>query len=231
MPTPHEARRAHRKRRPSLPRQVTRAIAAAFLVALCLIPAAARAHSELERSTPAEGQRLSQAPDNVELQFNQVIAAEFVTLTLTTATRPPLALKTEVDGETVLAGVPRAETGRSRSSAETWTLAYRVVSADGHPISGSVRFQVGPTTEARAAPSSTASNLGQSDPDSDEHGEPAGAGETVGTSPGTGAENNGKQTSGGLPALAFLVGLAALLTASLFAWPRLRNRLSSRARP
>lgn len=110
------------------------------LGALWSVPAAG--HSELLRSSPADGQRLETLPKRVRLVFVQPVLPELSTIEL----RGPdgdhpadglLADDTSLVG--LFAADPEAE--------GAWTLDYRAVAADGHTVSGSVEFLVGSQTE------------------------------------------------------------------------------------
>lgn len=129
--------------------------AAVFWVGLGAAPVAA--HTELRSSNPAEGQRLDVAPETVELVFDQPIVDNFATV----VARPgpggePTELAVGVDGARVSATVPPDLTnGTPTRNSTAWTIAYRVVSEDGHPITGQLRFTVaaGPETTASPTPS------------------------------------------------------------------------------
>lgn len=133
-----------------------RSVALAVLCAAALLLGAgqALAHTRLLGSDPADGASLAAAPARVSLQFNEAMQAEFSTLTVTgpdgTAwqTGPVTA-----DGTTVsIALRPLGPAGR-------YEIGYRVISDDGHPVSGAVAFQLtapGPGTPAPAEPAAPA---------------------------------------------------------------------------
>jgi len=124
--------------------------AIASWVGLGATPAAA--HTELRSSNPTDGQILALAPETVELVFDQPIADDFARLVARTSPGgQPTELAVGVDGTRVSATVtpdlPRVTT-RNRT---VWTIAYRVVSEDGHPITGQLRFTVAPAAGTTAA--------------------------------------------------------------------------------
>ena len=130
------------------------AVIAAALLGWAAAPAAA--HSELVSSDPANGASLPAAPPTATLTFNEDIAGEFtsVAVTIGSAAPAPAAATTAgpavtVDLAAALAALPADTPGQSGPVA--WTVAYRVVSADGHPIQG----QVGFTAPLPAAPTPT----------------------------------------------------------------------------
>jgi hypothetical protein len=134
------------------------AVIAAALLGWAATPAAA--HSELVASDPADGASLPSAPPSATLTFNEDIAGEFtsVAVTIGGAAPAPAAATTAgpvvtVDLAAALAALPPDTP--AQSGPVGWTVAYRVVSADGHPIQGQVAF----TAPLPAAPTPTAGDL------------------------------------------------------------------------
>lgn len=122
-------------------------LAAALVVALVLAPAGpASAHATLLQSDPAEGQVLEVAPEQIAFVFSegvagvpdgvQVFDARGVEVPATATVRGA-ALDVVLDG-------PIAD--------GTLIVLWRVVSADGHPITGSLSFAVGAPSESVTAP-------------------------------------------------------------------------------
>ncbi len=102
---------------------------------MLLTAAPAGAHAALVASDPAEGARIEAPPQNVTLTFNEPIQQQFAAVAVTGP-----------DGGSHTVGEPTA-TGREVSialdglgAAGSYTVAYRVVSADGHPVAGQYRF-------------------------------------------------------------------------------------------
>ncbi|MGD9705955.1 MAG: copper resistance protein CopC [Acidimicrobiia bacterium] len=140
-------------------RWLLRTAAAVAVAALTALGTAtpALAHDELRSSTPADGAQLATAPDTARLEFSAALDPLFVQTAVTTP-----------DGTRWEAGPTRVERStvvvplRTDVPAAEYTLAYRVTSQDGHPISGSVTYRVttsAATTSAAApvAPSTPAS--------------------------------------------------------------------------
>ncbi|MEU4437816.1 copper resistance CopC family protein [Micromonospora chalcea] len=131
-------------------RTVSALLAALFTTALLLVPATpAAAHNSLQEATPARDARLTTAPTQVTLRFLQRLNPAFTTITLRDATdRQVPASAPAVDGAT---GTVTIEEPLANG---TYTVAYRVVSRDGHPVQGSYRFTVAdPAAPPAAAPS------------------------------------------------------------------------------
>ncbi|WNB87424.1 copper resistance protein CopC [Cellulomonas sp. ATA003] len=129
-------------------RWTARAAVAALLGVLALagLSGPAAAHDTLTGSTPADGASVDVPPAAVELTFSSA----------------PLALGTEVqvtgpDGAVVSVGDPQlgddtvTQPLTDGLPAGQYAVAWRVTSADGHPISGELAF-----TAAAAAPAAPA---------------------------------------------------------------------------
>lgn len=116
----------------------------------------AAAHSDLASSTPADGAQLARPPATVTLRFTDDIEPRFATVTLSAGTGEPAPLPTRVDGSTLTAEPP------TDTAPGAWRVAYRVVSDDGHPISGVLTFTVATPattpTPPTAAPTASASS-------------------------------------------------------------------------
>lgn len=112
----------------------------------------ASAHSELVSSMPEDGDTLDEAPSEIVLEFNEDIQDLGNEIVVVDSEGTPVADgEPEVDGPTVM----QAVTG---GAAGTFTVTWRVVSADGHPISGELSYDVSapePTTETSTAEPTT----------------------------------------------------------------------------
>ena len=108
----------------------------------------ASAHASLIGSDPAEGASVDAAPSEITLEFNEVPQAEFSAVTVVgpdgTAYQDG---EIAADGTTLRVGV--APLG----AAGDYEIGYRVISADGHPIIGSIPFTL--TTDGPAAAAAT----------------------------------------------------------------------------
>ncbi|CUR54322.1 copper resistance CopC family protein [Nocardioides sp.] len=104
-------------------------------------PAPANAHTDLISSSPTTDEVLTGFPETVQLVFSEPVAPEFVTVTLTQDAGPSLELAPRAEGATVTAPVPALKAAGD-TPADGWTLSYRVVSTDGHPITGHIAFRV-----------------------------------------------------------------------------------------
>ena len=130
-------------------RILTAGLLAATLLggAAALAPSAA-AHSELVSSDPADGASLDAPPTTVSFTFNEPLLPDFVRFIATdpagqTGDLPVSA----VEGPTATIDWPAGAPGGE------WTVQYRVVSQDGHPIEGGITF-----TYAAASPTASPSS-------------------------------------------------------------------------
>lgn len=125
-------------------------IAGALLVLLA--PTAAFAHDTIVSSDPADGSSVETSPEQITLTYS----AELLDIT-------PVVRIVDAAGETVLETTPAID-GREAVAtldeplpAGDYTVQWRVVSSDGHPIEGDVAFTVvndpAPAEAAPAAPS------------------------------------------------------------------------------
>lgn len=113
-------------------------VLAAFAVVL-VTAAGAQAHVTFTGSNPADGSRTATLPTSLTLRFTEELS-------------PPAAVVlTAPDGSTTTAGEPRIDgqdvvvdldPGAGESEG-TYAVAFRVVSVDGHPVSGRFTFVVG----------------------------------------------------------------------------------------
>ncbi|MFE6506319.1 copper resistance protein CopC [Nocardioides sp. NPDC057767] len=130
---------------PTRPRHLATLVAAAMVGAVALLGsvAPAEAHTAVVASNPAAGAQLSAMPTQVRLTFNEAISAEYATLTLSAPETPATSLSSPTaEGTQLVAAVPATATSGAGGDAVPWTLSFRVVSTDGHPVTGTVKFTV-----------------------------------------------------------------------------------------
>ncbi|MET8832954.1 copper resistance CopC family protein [Micromonospora sp. NPDC004540] len=122
-------------------------VAAGVSVLLPAVPAAA--HNSLTGSDPKNGARVATAPKRVELRFLASPAPATTKITITGPDNVPAA-----GGAPTFAG-NRVSVPFTPGAAGLYIVAYRVGSADGHPVTGEIRFTLTRGTAA-APPSATA---------------------------------------------------------------------------
>ncbi|UKD55977.1 copper resistance protein CopC [Amycolatopsis sp. FU40] len=125
-----------------------------FTLAATLVPhAAAEAHSFLESSSPAKDSAIAAGPAKIVRTFNGPLDSGFTELS---ALGPDGKTPWESGAHTV-AGADLSAPVKPLGPAGKYTVDYRIVSADGHPVSGSYSFTLTkPGPGAAAAPPSTA---------------------------------------------------------------------------
>jgi len=119
-------------------RQPLRIGVVAVLAALAALGFAgpAVAHDVLISSDPADGSTVQVAPQTVTLTFDQPVQ-DF----------EPVVTVTGPDGQSYQSGSPTVDSTvvtnavSPLTAAGEYAIAYRVVSADGHPVTGEVKFQ------------------------------------------------------------------------------------------
>lgn len=109
----------------------------------------AAAHSTVVETSPEADATLEQAPQEVRATFNEEISPEFAHLTVMLDGTDHAAGEPQVEGRDISVPVGELEPG-------TYTVGYRVVSADGHPVQGSWTFTLGGAAGAGGAGESAA---------------------------------------------------------------------------
>ncbi|MEJ7650814.1 MAG: copper resistance CopC family protein [Nakamurella sp.] len=142
--------------------------ALAVVLAVLLGNGVASAHAYLRSSDPADGTTVQTLPATVTLDFNETIQ-----------NFEPVVVVTGPDGNNYATGTVSVVGNAVSTAVSTdgpagaYSMAYRVVSADGHPVTGEVKFSVvAPpssrpgTTTASSSSSSTSAGTSGSTPTS-----------------------------------------------------------------
>lgn len=121
---------------------MTRSVRLAFIAALVAAMALAgapiaSAHAARVAADPAENAELTAPPSRVTATFNERMQPEFAAMTVV---GPDGNLWS--DGEPEVTGAVMSVGVRPLGPAGTYTVNYRVTSADGHPVSGSWSFRL-----------------------------------------------------------------------------------------
>ena len=111
------------------------ALVVAVGVILLLGAAPAWAHSKLDASNPADGADVATPPASVSLTFDEDVQAGFTVMTLIGPDGKDYhsGSVTETDETVTVNALPLGPAG-------VYQIGYRVVSADGHPVSGKTSF-------------------------------------------------------------------------------------------
>ncbi len=134
----------------------------AWLLGPAAAPAAA--HADLDGTTPRDGSTLDRAPSEIELRFDEPVQSTSTQVVVTAPDDSTVPVG-EVD---VLDSTATARIGTLPVAGE-YTVGWRVVSADGHPIDGVLTFTVtdavatqtsDPTVDDATASASTSAEQG-----------------------------------------------------------------------
>lgn len=120
----------------------------AVVLASVLTAIPAFAHAALISSDPANGAQLDASPARITLTFNQDVEPQFATVTVSGPDGTAYA-----DGAVRVDGPDAVIDVKPLGPAASYVVAYRVISADGHPITGQYTFEV---TEVAPAPANSA---------------------------------------------------------------------------
>lgn len=126
------------------------------LVALQVaLAAAASAHATVANSSPADGARVPTSPSQVSITFDESvdISVGYLRVINASGTRMDVGAVSHPNGR----GNTIAVALRPSLAPDTYIESWRVVSADSHPIAGTVRFVVGngPLNAAATAPAAS----------------------------------------------------------------------------
>ncbi|NLU79839.1 copper resistance protein CopC [Micromonospora sp. HNM0581] len=191
-----------------LRRPLAAALAATLAAATLLIGpvSPAYAHNVLSKATPAQDAELEKAPTRITLQFLQNLNPSYTTITLSDADKQQVAT-----GEPEVSGTKGTITVDSALANGVYTVAYRVVSKDGHPVQGSYQFTVADPAATAEPSSSPAASEPTLTPSASPSAEPA-ATNPAAASPAAGSSSDGPGT---MPLLAGGGVLLALTAAAV----------------
>ena len=119
-----------------------------FLLSVLMAPTGS-AHADLQVSTPGGGESLEVAPEEIRLTFSEELFEELVEISILDAAGDLYSTikveQTPPPGtDVIFPWPPQAPPGE-------YSIAYRVVSADGHPVTGTVSFSYAATAPEPSA--------------------------------------------------------------------------------
>jgi len=102
----------------------------------------ALAHASLIRAEPGDGAMLAQAPATLRLTFNEPVSP--LVMRLVAPIGDVISPQIAAENATVTLTPPQLSRG-------SYVLSWRVISADGHPVGGSLLFSIGAPSAATMA--------------------------------------------------------------------------------
>lgn len=171
-------------------------LVAALSVAVGAGPAAA--HNVVVDTTPGADTSVSEAPTEVSVTFDDLV------LSLGEDGASTVVQVTDADGQEHATGCPATQDRTvsvpvSIDDAGEYTVAWRIVSADGHPTSGEFSFTYSPADDAGAAAGGGAPGTdgdAQAGSESGTDCAPGGGPAADGTSSAAGAQDTGAEETG-----------------------------------
>ncbi|WP_435199412.1 copper resistance CopC family protein [Janibacter sp. GS2] len=127
----------------------------ALLAVLVASASPASAHARLKSSSPADGSTLTAVPPEIALRFNEPIKDDLNEVSVKSGSTDVTDGAVEVDGSSVYQPV------KYSMKPGKYSVSYKVVSADGHPVSGTLSFTYDPPegdTGASGEPGATTSS-------------------------------------------------------------------------
>ena len=170
----------------------------------------ASAHSGLVSSNPADGSVVTEAPAAITLTFNEPLLDDADSISLNAADGTNItSAQVQPNGSSVELPWP------ADLPAGEYQAAFRVVSADGHPVTGAISFTFAPAEPAAA--SSASSPAASEEEASESSASPAVIDEQV-------TDTTEPESTGGNPWLGLGIGVAiGLVLVVLFAAMRRRR--------
>ncbi|MEV0967888.1 copper resistance CopC family protein [Microtetraspora glauca] len=113
----------------------------------------AQAHNVLVGSDPKDGAQVATAPDRITLEFDQPVRRDFARIAVT---GPDGA--TYEQGEITAKGDSVSIGLAPLGPAGAYVIGYRIVSNDGHPVTGTITFTLTTAGQAAGQPSPSATS-------------------------------------------------------------------------
>jgi copper transport protein len=122
---------------------------AAAIATVIVVAAPASAHATLESTDPSDGAVVATAPGQVAAQFDESVGVSADSLRVFSPTGDRVD-----DGTTTHGGEDSVITTNLRSNLPqgTYTVAWHVISADSHPVSGAFTFSIGKPSRTTVNP-------------------------------------------------------------------------------
>lgn len=185
-------------------------VLAVWMTALALVlgPAGpAAAHNALRSTDPADGATVPQPPEQLVLTFDGDVLDVGTAVQVTGPSGPVGLGPLQVAGPVVTQALP------SDLPAGQYRVVWRVTSADGHPVDGTLSFTAAAGSAATSVPSSAVGAAPSGSSASSQA--PASSAEATPTQPAPSADG---ETQGGLSPLVWVIGALAVVVVVAAAW-------------
>jgi methionine-rich copper-binding protein CopC len=200
--------------------------ATVFVLSVAMAPTTS-AHADLQVSTPADGESLEIAPEEIRLTFSEELFEELVEISILDAAGD-LYSTIEVE-QTPPPGTDVIFPWPTQAPPGDYSIAYRVVSADGHPVTGTISFSYAATAVEPSTPEPSPSDSTPSAESSTPAASPAASSPTASApSPSSATESStssSTDSSSGttLVVLGVVLLLGVIATSAIIARARQRN--------
>lgn len=129
-----------------------------------MVPLPAAAHDEMTASTPKDGAALVEAPEAIKLEFSGELQKMGSEVQVTSGDEAVTVDEPVIAGQTITSALP------NDMPAGKYAVVWRVVSSDGHPISGESSFTITSNATDQQKPTSTKTeqtSAGNAEPNSE----------------------------------------------------------------
>ncbi|WP_327590390.1 copper resistance protein CopC [Nonomuraea sp. NBC_00507] len=175
--------------------------------AVGVLPPAAQAHNVLIGSDPKDGATLTASPERVTLVFDQAVRQGYAQVGVTGADGSAWA-----DGAAVVAAERVSVKVKPLPSGGPYVVGYRILSADGHPVTGKITFNLAAESAGQPAQSTSPDAAGQQARASSATTAPGAAAQE--SAPGSSADAAEAAANGGAGmAVVWIVGALLVLAA------------------
>jgi methionine-rich copper-binding protein CopC len=201
-------------------RQLAARLIALAAIAVCVLAGmtgTASAHAGLKSSDPADGATVKKALADIELVFTENISRNFATVVVTGP-----GGKKVVDGKPGIEGATLIQPLTDNLENGRYAIAFRVVSADGHPISKELHFTL-KAPEPSPTPTPTLTETPASESPAASPSSPA----AVSASPAAAVSDNGQSNGSGATLMLVIGAVIAVAAGAIFFLTRRRGRSSA----
>ncbi|OAB36751.1 hypothetical protein PMSD_10550 [Paenibacillus macquariensis subsp. defensor] len=123
------------------------------LVCIFLFPSSIYAHAYLQQSTPSANETVLGSPSKITLQFNESIQPAFHSIQVTNSAGE----RVDLDDSHIADNQPKTLEGSVQPNLPDglYIIGWNIISGDGHPLEGSIPFQIGNSSSSTNVPAAT----------------------------------------------------------------------------